>query len=1001
MNEPKDKKPNNKQYWRSLDQVENTPEFQEFLHREFPQGASEMNNDWTRRNFLTLMGASLALAGLASCRRPQENIVPYVKPPEEVIPGEPLFYATTMPLGNSNFGLIVETHEGRPTKIEGNPAHPSSKGGTNVWIQGSILSLYDPDRSDQVKQGGVQSSWEEFVSYWRGRYPDYKKNQGEGLAILSESYASPTFARLRKKFEETFPKADWVTYEAIDEENSYEAMRMAAGRPYRPVFDYAKAKVILALDADFNISESENVTSARGFADGRRIKSEKDEMNRLYVVEPGFTTTGAISDHRLRLKSSQIGSFVVALARELKSQGLNIDLSSVKNPGWLPAQATAWLKPLAADLLSAKGESLVVVGRRQPSPVHVLVYMINAALGNVGETVNYYELTDVDYSRLADFSDLNKKMKDGKVSTLVILGGNPVYNAPADFDFANSLKKVADVIHLSHYHDETSQSAKWHIPQAHYMEGWSDARSADGTLSVVQPMIAPLLNGVGSLEVLDLIASGENKTGYDLVRETWRPFLGSSFDRKWDKLLNDGLLAESASRPVSPRINSSEASKLLSQLSMGKDDGVEVVFHLSPSLYDGRYANNGWMQELPDSVTKISWDNVAQMSYPTAKKLGVENFEVVKLDYRGKQIELPVWIVFGTTDDTVMVELGYGRKNIGRVANDVGANGYALRTSDAMHFDGGLKITSTGRKVKLANTQDHGTLEGRPLVREASLDNYREDPKFAQEAVEHEPLVSMWNDFKYDKGLQWGMVIDLTACTGCNTCTIACQSENNIPIVGKEQVHNGREMHWIRVDRYYTTESGHSNNDEMLFDAQPGMVHQPIPCMQCEMAPCEQVCPVGATMHDEQGLNMMVYNRCIGTRYCSNNCPYKVRRFNFFNYTKDTPEIVKMAMNPNVTVRSRGVMEKCSYCLQRINRAKANAKLENREVRDGDVVTACQQACPTKAIYFGDIRNPDSVVTAVKKRNLNYSMLIEENTRPRTTYLAKIRNPNPNMPKAS
>ncbi len=389
------------------------------------------------------------------------------------------------------------------------------------------------------------------------------------------------------------------------------------------------------------------------------------------------------------------------------------------------------------------------------------------------------------------------------------------------------------------------------------------------------------------------------------------------------------------------------------------------------------------------------------MSYPTAKKLGLENFEMVKLDYRGHQIELPVWIVFGTTDDVVMVELGYGRKNIGRVADNVGANGYLLRTSEAMHFDGGLKLTGTGRTVTLANTQDHGTLEGRPLVREASLDEYREDPKFAEEMVEHKPLVSMWNDFKYDKGLQWGMVIDLTACTGCNTCTIACQSENNIPIVGKEQVHNGREMHWIRVDRYYTTPSGHSNNDEILTDAEPGMVHQPIPCQQCEMAPCEQVCPVGATMHDEQGLNMMVYNRCIGTRYCSNNCPYKVRRFNFFNYTKDTPEIVKMAMNPNVTVRSRGVMEKCSYCLQRINRAKDNAKLENREVRDGDVVTACQQACPTKAIYFGDINNPDSVVTAVKKRNLNYQLLIEENTRPRTTYLAKIRNPNPNMPKVS
>ncbi len=555
MNEPKDNKPQGKQYWRSLDQVQNTPEFQDFLHREFPQGASEMNNEWTRRSFLTLMGASLALAGLASCRRPQENIVPYVKPPEEVIPGVPLFYATTMPLGISNFGLIVETHEGRPTKIEGNPAHPSSKGGTNVWIQGSILNLYDPDRSDQVRQGGVLSSWDDFVSYWRTKYPDLKKSQGEGLAVLSESYASPTFARIRRKFEQTFPKATWVTYEAIDDENAFEALRLASGKAYRPAFAYDKAKVILSLDADFNISESENVSSARGFADGRRIETEKDDMNRLYVVEPGFTTTGAISDHRLRLKSSQIGAFVAALAAELRSSGLNLDISSLKSPGSLPAEATAWVKPLAADLLANRGKSLLVVGRRQSVPVHLLAYLINAALGNVGETVNYYELTDADYSHLSDFSALNQQMKEGKITTLAILGGNPVYNAPSDFDFAGSLAKVKDVIQLGHYNDETSHLAQWHIPQTHFMESWSDARSVDGTLSVVQPMISPLLNGVGALELLNLMTSGENSKGYDLVRETWQPILGNPFDRSWEKVLNDGLLANSAGKPVTPKLN--------------------------------------------------------------------------------------------------------------------------------------------------------------------------------------------------------------------------------------------------------------------------------------------------------------------------------------------------------------------------------------------------------------------------------------------------------------
>ncbi len=1001
MSDLKDKKPISKDYWRSQDQLEDTPEFREFLHREFPQGASEMNNDWSRRNFLTLMGASLALAGLASCRRPEQNIVPYVKPPEEVIPGVPLFYATTMPLGTSNYGLIVETHEGRPTKIEGNPAHPSSKGGTNVWIQGSILGLYDPDRSAHIRRDGAQATWDDFVAYWRDKYTALKQSQGEGLAVLSEAYASPTTARLRKKFEQAFPKSTWVTYEPVDDSNIFEAFNLTAGRPYRPLFDLVKSKVILSLDADFNIGESENVANARGFADGRRITSEKDEMNRLYVVETGFTTTGAIADHRLRLRSSQIGAFAAALARELKSRGLNIDISSLTNSGALLNEASIWLKPLAADLLSAKGESLVMVGRRQPAAVHALAYLLNYALGNVDRTVSYHELIDTDYSNPAAFSALNRQMKDGKVSTLIILGGNPVYNAPVDFEFAGSLKKVADVIHLSPYHDETSRLAKWHIPQAHYMESWSDARAVDGTVSVVQPMIAPLLKGIGGLELLNVVATGENASGYDLVRGTWRPMLDVAFDRHWTKVLNDGLLDGSALKPAAPKLIASETAKLLGQIETKSSDGLEVVFHLSSSIHDGRFANNGWLQELPDSVTKISWDNVAQMNFQTAQKLGFKNNDLVRLEYRGRQMELPVWIVFGTADDTVMVELGFGRQKIGRIADDVGANAYAIRTSEAMHFDGGLKVSGTGRTYMLANTQDHGTLEGRPLFREATLDEYRRDPRFAQEMVEHKPLVSMWKDHKYDEGYQWGMAIDLTACTGCNACTIACQSENNIPIVGKEQVHRGREMHWIRVDRYYTTESGHSDSNEMLADVQPGMVHQPVTCMQCEMAPCEQVCPVAATVHDDEGLNVMVYNRCIGTRYCSNNCPYKVRRFNFFNYTKETPEIVKMAMNPNVTVRSRGVMEKCSYCVQRINRAKSSAKLEDRTVRDGEVITACQQACPTGAIYFGNINDPDSTVTQIKKRNLNYNMLEELNTRPRTSYLAKVRNPNPAMPKVS
>lgn len=978
-----------KDYWRSLDELADTPEFREFLEREFPQGASELDNSMSRRNFLTLMGASMALAGLASCRRPINKIIPYVRPPEEVIPGVANHYATTMPLGTSAYGLIVESHEGRPTKIEGNPDHPSTMGMSNVFLQASILGLYDPDRSKEVLYDDVGSSWADFIGAWKELHEKFSASDGDGLAVLSESSTSPSLSRLVAEFKQKFPKAKWAAYEPISDENIYKGVEIASGQTLRPVYHFEKAKVILSLDSDFLYTESESITSAKGFTDGRRIENEKDDMNRLYVVESAYSITGGMADHRMQLRSRLIGSFTAALLRELKSQGLDLD-------GILPDISffTApdldlrWIRAVAKDLVKNKGQSLVVAGRGQPAGVHAMVYAINYALGNAGNSVEYRPAGELIRSRRSDFENLVSDMRDGKIDTLVILGGNPIYNCFADLEFRFALDKVKNSIHLSGYVDETSNESSWHIPETHYLEAWGDAVSANGTRSVVQPLIAPLFDGHSALELTHLLATGEEKGGYDIVRDTWKDFLpADDFERRWEEVLHDGFLRGDTDSMVRTDLKPESINEYLrrnipSFLSANVKD-MEVVFRESRAVHDGRFANNGWLQELPDSVTKLTWDNAVIVSPDTASKLEVENEDVVILEYGGRSMEAPIWIVPGQTDNSITLTLGYGRESSGRVGSGVGFDFYMLRQSSSPYFDTGAIITGTGRKNMLANTQDHGTMAGRPLVREATLDEYRLEPFFAPEMVEHPPLKNLWKEHTYDEGYQWGMTIDLNVCIGCNACTTACQSENNIPVVGKEQVAKGREMHWIRVDRYFTGEPENA-----------GMAHQPVPCQQCENAPCEQVCPVAATVHDHEGLNVQVYNRCIGTRYCSNNCPYKVRRFNFFNLTGNTPEVEKMAQNPDVTVRSRGVMEKCSYCVQRINEARLKSKSEGRSIRDGEVVTACQQSCPTGAIVFGNINEPDSRVSKMKSQNRNYSILEGLNTRPRTSYLARIRNPN-------
>jgi molybdopterin-containing oxidoreductase family iron-sulfur binding subunit len=991
MSSMKNEMPQGREYWKSLDQLADTPEFREFLHREFPQGASELKDPITRRTFLSLMGASVALAGLAGCRKPVEKIIPYVAAPEEIVPGVPNYYATTMPFMGDAFGLIVESHEGRPTKIEGNPEHPATRGRSNTFIQGSILDLYDPDRSKMVLHDGRESNWSDFVAFWRGLYEKYSQNGGQGLAILSEPFVSPTLFLLRQIFAKTFPNARWATYEPVDDRNIAEGLRIAIGNgDHHPIYHFDKPGVILALDSDFVYTESDNIRNAQGFMDGRRVSSEKDGMNRLYVVESHFTNTGAMADHRLRMPASMIGRFAAALALELKKQGVAIRIGAPNNYSDDEFERD-WIRIVAADLVRARGKGLVVAGRRQQPAVHALVFAINAALGYFGNTVSFLRNVDREASDAASLAALAEDITRGEITALAILGGNPVYNAPADLEFASLMRRVENTIHLGSHVDESARKAKWHVPLAHYLESWGDARSIDSTVSVIQPLIAPLYGGVSSVEMLNLLATGIDARGYDIVRKTWQNIIeGEDFESAWRRVLHDGFLRGSAGQAVELSVDSDSISKFIAENRLGSDvpgaDNPEIAFAPSPTLYDGRFANNGWLQELPDPQTKITWDNAALISPQAARNSGVGNGEIIALRYRGREIEAPAWIMPGHADNSVTLYLGYGQKSVGRVGNGIGFDAYALRSIVAPYFDTGLNIAKTGRIHKLSTTQNHHTMEGRPIVREATLEHYREEPNFANEGHEIPPLYTLRSQHELSEQYQWGMAIDLNVCIGCNACAVACYSENNIPIVGKEQVARGREMAWIRVDRYFV-----GDKDD------PEIVHQPVPCMHCENAPCEEVCPVTASLHDREGLNLQVYNRCIGTRYCSNNCPYKVRRFNFFNYTGKTPEPLKMANNPDVTVRSRGVMEKCTYCLQRIVRAKKTAKDEGRKVADGEFTTACAQACPTDAIVFGNIADSESRVSRIKMQNRNYGMLAEYNTKPRTTYLARLRNLNPEL----
>ncbi len=961
-----------KEYWRSLEQGSNSPQISEWLDREFPETASILDSS-SRRTLLKLMAASFGLAGLTACSRPAEKILPASKGVEGCVPGNPLYYSTAISIGGAATGLIVEAHDGRPTKIEGNPQHPASGGAGSGFAQASILDLYDPDRSREVMAGLRTASWDEFFAFAKPHFDPARNGGGDRLRILSQTVNSPSLEAVRGHVLARCPKARWVEYEPVLRDSELAGTEMAFGRRLQPHYRFDEANVVVSLDADFLGLDSRSVNHIRDFSRRRRVSSEKDAMNRLYIAESQYSVTGGMADHRLRIRVSEAGELAAELAREL----------GVAPPALAVLHAnprSKWVAAVARDLKRNRERSIVIAGPRQPAEVHALAHLMNHALGNTGRTVTYTESATA--PQLSALRELAGEMAAGNVTTLLILGGNPVYDTPADLNFEGSLSKVPLSIHLGGWRNETGAAAKWHLPEAHYLESWGDARALDGTASVQQPLIRPLYDGKTAAEVLAALTGYKDQRGYDIVRNYWTSkWPAAEAELTWRRGLHDGVIPNTQYPTVEPKPTKAPAIR-----GEGARLGIELAFYPSASTWDGRFANNGWLQETPEPMTKLTWDNAALVSPATARQIGLKTGDLITIEAQGREVGMPVWIQPGHADRAISVALGYGRTQCGRVGDNVGHNAYRLRTTSNVHF-GDASIRKIGETYELVSAQEHYSLEGRPLVREATLDGYRKDPNFVEQEKDTAESFSMFPDFDYSKGNQWGMVVDLNACIGCNACAVACQAENNVPIVGKDQVARGREMHWIRLDRYY---SGPEDNPEALT--------QPMTCQQCERAPCESVCPVGATSHSPEGLNDMAYNRCVGTRYCSNNCPFKVRRFNFLDYHKGLTEVGKMAFNPDVTVRMRGVMEKCTYCVQRIEEKKIQAMNEGRRaIRDGEVTPACAQTCPAEAIVFGNINDPNSRVAKLKKQNRNYTLLNNLNLKPRTSYLAKLRNPNPEL----
>ena len=990
-------------YWRSLADLERTPEFAEAVSREFPNVPWESLPAPTRRQFLKVMGASVAMGGLAACRWPREHIVPFDRRPHDRVPGVAQRFATAAEIAGVGVGLLVTSYDGRPVKVEGNPNHPTGRGAASAQHQALVLELYDLDRSRFARRrDGDQLfnvSMTDLASELEPVLQPVREAAGRGLVVLSGESSSPSVERLRRRMAVDWPAAQWVTYEPLSRDNERDGTRLAFGQPLRPYWRLDRARTVVCFDADPLGTHPDALRLAREWADVRR--DIDNGMSRWLVVEPDYSLTGAAADHRIPVPCSVVPRALQRLAGALAERGLNVPFELAQQLLRVPALAEgeAEISAFADELMAHRGSGLIAVGARQPAAVHALAHVLNRALGNEGESVVFFPVNDPEQPAQADaLYRLGKQIEAGEVTTLVILGGNPVYDAPGDLDVASWFEKVPTSLHLSLWVDETSERCTWHVPAAHALESWGDVRASDGSVSIVQPLIEPLFGGWTPIELLARLR-GEPQRGYDIVRATVGDLVGGfAGERDWEKSLALGVVETTGWTPVTPSLSADGLARAGADLSeqpptLGRDS-LEVVFGADASVLDGRFANNPWLQEMPDPMTCVTWDNAALMAPATADELGLTTNDVVTLAVDGRQVELPVYVMPGHAPYSVTVPLGYGRTAAGEVGNGVGAAASALRTRHGFWCASGAAVQKTGRTRELASTQDHHIIDAAgfsarqarlgKLVREGTLAEYREHPDFVDHREHMIDLFNLWEPYRYE-GMQWGMAIDLNACTGCGACVVACQAENNVPVVGREQVIEHREMHWLRLDRYFT-----GTMDDI---ANPQVAFLPLACVHCENAPCEQVCPVAATVHNDEGLNQMVYNRCIGTRYCSNNCPYKVRRFNFFQYHPKPEPLEKMQYNPEVTVRARGVMEKCTYCTQRIEAVKIDARNNGRAVEDGEIVPACAQTCPTQAIVFGDLSDPDSKVSQLLADQRSYAMLGVLNVRPRTRYLARLRNP--------
>ncbi len=963
------------EYWRGLDELADTEAFQSFMAKEFPRQAAPLEASLRRRDFMKLLGASLALAGLSSCARPtlpNEKIVPYVEAPEEIVPGRPLFFATTIDHGGYAEGLLAESHQGRPTKVEGNPDHPASRGATSATTQATVLQLYDPERSQAITEDGAMRDWSDLAA----ALDDL--GDGSRVALLTETVTSPSMARGIADLQAAYPGLRWHQYDPRHADGAILGARQAFGRDVTVVHHFDAADVVFGLDADFTNEGPGRLAHAKDFAAKRRVRSAEDAMNRLWMAEVAPSPTGSLADHRLALAPADVAALAAVVAARLGVDAPAAELPAAVDPAWVDA--------LVADLEAHRGAAVVIAGPQQPAAVHALAHAMNHALDAFGGPVTVHEPVEVkpeDHG--ASIRALADAMRAGDVETLIVIGANPVATAPADADLPGALANVANVVHMGLYRDETALAARWHVPMAHHLETWGDARAFDGTAAIQQPIIQPFYGGRSPLELLALLTGTPDATAHDLVRATWEAQVDGPFDAFWRDAVHRGAIPGTAApTTITDPPRAPEA--------LPRDAG-ELVLWLrpDPSIEDGRWANNGWLQELPKPFTKLTWDNAALVSARTAEALGVRNEDLLEIERDGTRVTAPVWILPGQADGVVQLHLGFGREAAGQVAAGVGVDAYPLLRGPASEA-AAIDARKVRGRHKLASTQLHNALEGtgerRHIVRHGTLADLQaepDDPTFVHPVKHHD--YDLYDDYVYES-YAWGMVVDMSVCTGCNACVTACQSENNVPIVGKDQVLVGREMHWIRVDGYYA-----GDIDD------PSFYSMPMACQHCEKAPCEPVCPVGATVHDHEGLNVMVYNRCVGTRYCSNNCPYKVRRFNYLQYAELDANATEMSLanNPDVTVRSRGVMEKCTYCTQRISRARIQANNEDRRIQDGEVVTACQAACPTEAIQFGDLNDPESRVVATKRSVLNYAVLEELNTVPRTSYLAHVRNPHPTL----